>query len=155
MARKSKKLKLSVYDVDKWLENLGTVDDRGNQYQCHSAPGGEFALVRGFSKALLFSREGIGQIVDYDGVAEILLSAASPGNIAIFPSQGIQFSIGEMVEDCPRSEDELIETFIRKFGSRLEMNFTAILKAIDQIGEQAEKYHDGFTRGKKEASHEG
>lgn len=87
------------------------------------------ALIVGEKQIILTDDEAVHTIHDRNGDLELLFA---PSSFTIHCSFG-SIPIKELINSPATGEEEL-GTWIRTFGSRIEHNYTLLLKSIKQIG---------------------
>lgn len=135
--------KIRVYDLKPLLEGI---EHERSKLKIYGYDKYGLAIVEGNKGVLAFDKDGVGVKKDsMEDTYEVAVEKDLEGRISIIPLGSIEVSFKEIVEKCTYREQNMSD-FIRVFGSRIEQNFSILVRAIDEIGENSQEYHKGYYR---------
>ncbi|ALA07291.1 hypothetical protein SECTIM467_167 [Brevibacillus phage SecTim467] len=138
---------LKAYDIRKMVEDSNL---KQNERQLTTHLQHELVIVEGTKGVLYFCTEGVGRVLEsMDSEMELMLSPmperdeqGRPKTISLFATATAHPTVREVVQEAPSREVE-IKDFIRRFGARLEHNFSIQLNSLRDIGLDPTEYYQG------------
>jgi hypothetical protein len=122
-------MKVTQYDLKAWVEK--------NDASLTTFNVPSIAMLVCDDLAIIVESDGCHEILQMGDNYEILMAGKTQEGdtkYSVFPDKAVNVKVRAIIEHCPKREDIELTEFVRKFGTRIEVNYATLLRSIKEIG---------------------